>query len=161
MFTPPPATPPASGLVVLCGAAASGKSTWARQWAPATSIVSSDALREWLSDDAADQSTTPQAFKILHLVTKERLRRNLLAVVDSTALRAAHRRQLLAHAQLYDRPAYAVLFPAPLDVLLARNRGRARTIPEDVIAQHYQDFEQARQSVAGEGFAAVWEVAGA
>jgi len=53
-------------LVVLIGAAGSGKTTLARRLVPAAQILSSDAFRGIVSGDDSDQGATKLAFAILH-----------------------------------------------------------------------------------------------
>lgn len=156
-FHPVPPALPQRGLVVLCGPAGSGKSTWAQALAvePAA-IVSSDALRGVLTGDEADQSATPLAFRLLHTIVRERLRRNRLVIVDSTALELHHRRRLLAMARLHRRPAGVVLFDVPLPLLHERNRNRDRRVPEDVVVRQQQLFARAVLQIETEGFDAVW-----
>ncbi|MYE67851.1 MAG: AAA family ATPase, partial [Acidimicrobiia bacterium] len=56
---------PEVGLVVLCGASGSGKSTFARRHFASTEVVSSDQCRALVSDDETDQSSTAAAFELL------------------------------------------------------------------------------------------------
>ena len=90
-MTPDPlvASLPDDALVLLIGPSGSGKSTWAAKRFRHDQILSSDAFRALVAGDAADQSATADAFKVLHLVAKSRLRRGLLTVVDApeTAVR--------------------------------------------------------------------------
>ena len=73
-------------LVVLVGVAGAGKSTWARRWFPATSIVATDDLRAVVGRHRHDLRATKDATEVLELIVAKRLRRGLLTVIDSTAL---------------------------------------------------------------------------
>ena len=53
-------------LVVLVGPTGSGKSTFAARHFKPTEVVSSDACRAMVADDANDQSATPDAFALLN-----------------------------------------------------------------------------------------------
>src|ERR671931_2884377 len=64
---------PDPSLVVLVGAAGSGKTTFAARWFAPEEVLSSDALREVVSGDAADQRATRPAFGILHRALTRRL----------------------------------------------------------------------------------------
>ena len=112
---------PPDALVVLVGAAASGKSQFARDRFRPSQILSSDAFRAMVADDEADQSATEDAFQLLELAATKRLRRGLLTVIDATNLESWVRFRLIDLAARHRRPAVAVLFDVPLDTLLGRN----------------------------------------
>jgi predicted kinase len=143
-------------LVVLVGAAGSGKSTFAaRHFAPAE-ILSSDAFREILSGDAADQRATKTAFSILHRELTKRLAAGRTVVVDATNVEAPARRALIARARLAGVPAIAIAFALPRDVVLARNAARPeRVVDPSVVERHLDRVATALPSLADEGFARV------
>jgi predicted kinase len=89
---------PEPSLVLLIGPSGAGKSTFAAATFRPTQVISSDELRERLSDDAADQDASAEAFRILALLVNGRLKRRLTAVVDATNLRAGNRRRLRSFA---------------------------------------------------------------
>jgi len=128
---------PDSCLVVLIGAAGSGKSTFAtRHFAP-DEVLSSDAFRERIAGDRADQSVTGAAFAALHRVLRHRLARRALTVVDATSVGRSDRRPLVRAAQAAGVPCVAVVLDLPADVVLARNAGRqADAVPEAVVRRH-------------------------
>ena len=83
---------PSPSLVVMVGAAGSGKSSFCRRNFQPTQIVSTDACRAMLADDPADQRVSAPAFDLAHRVTEERLRRRRLTVFDATSVDARARR---------------------------------------------------------------------
>jgi protein phosphatase len=143
---------PSGALVLLIGPAASGKSTWAASHFRPSQMLSSDAFRELVADDASDQAASRDAFRLLHLVARARLERGLLTVIDATNLQRSARKPLLALAARLDRPCVAVLFDVPLDVLLARNVGRSRTVPEEVLRRHHALMAEAVGDIQIEGY---------
>jgi predicted kinase len=146
---------PADALVLLVGAAGSGKSTWAAARFRASQVVSSDDLRARVSDDPTDQDATREAFAILHAIARARLRRGLLTVVDATNLLAASRRPLLELAVRHGRPMVAVVFDVPLTELLARNARRERVVPDAIVRRHHAQKREALVALPGEGYLAI------
>jgi protein phosphatase len=149
---------PNDALVVLVGASGSGKSTWAVARFEPHEVLSSDAFRAMVAGDAADQSATDDAFRLLHAAGRARLRRGLLTVVDATNLTKAARSSLLELAREAGRPAVAVIFDVPLERCLAQNARRPdRRVPEAVVRGHVRQLAAARTALAEEGFAAIHE----
>jgi protein phosphatase len=147
MDTPPVIVLPDPCLVVLVGAAGSGKSTFAaRHFAP-SEVLSSDAFRERVSGDPADQAATGPAFAALHAALARRLRDRLLTVVDATSVQAHARRQLTRRASEAGVPVVAVVLDLPAAVVLARNAARAdRVVPEDAVRRQLAELARTVRS---------------
>ncbi len=144
---------PGDGLIVLVGPSGSGKSTWAAARFAPTEVLSSDAFRELVAGDAADQSATADAFKLLHLVVRARLRRGLRAVVDATNLTESARRSLLRMARQAERPAVAIVFDISLERCLQHNAARpGRSVPEAVVRRHERELRHAMARLPAEGY---------
>jgi predicted kinase len=140
-------------LVLLVGPSGGGKSTWAAARFPARAVLSSDAFRELVAGDAADQGASGDAFRILHAVARSRLRRGLLTVIDATNLTPAARRPLVREGRRFGRQCVAVVFDPPVDEALARNARRpGRLVPEDVVRWHASLMPSARDALAVEGY---------
>lgn len=144
-------------LIVLVGAAGSGKSTFAARHFAADEILSSDRFRELISGDAADQSVTRPAFGRLHRELTRRLAAALLAVVDATSIEPAARRALVQRARTARIPAIAIVLDLPATVVLARNAWRPeRTVAEDVVrrqlARLRAQLDGPEAPIAREGF---------
>jgi protein phosphatase len=128
---------PDPSLVVLIGAAGSGKSTFAARHFTPAEILSSDAFRAAIAGDAADQSVNGAAFAALHAALDRRLRAGRLTVVDATNLTLAARRASLALAAAARVPAIALVLDVAPDVVLGQNAARAdRVVPEAVVLRH-------------------------
>jgi predicted kinase len=140
-------------LAVLVGVSGSGKSTFASQY-PHSWRVCLDDLREWATDNAADQSATPFASRVQDLLLDARLARGLITVVDSTNVLPHVRAGLLARARHWQRPAVAVLFDLPLAACQRRNSARSRVVPAEVLRQQHRNLPS-REQLAAEGFAQV------
>src|SRR5271157_5851251 len=109
-------------VVLLCGPAACGKSTFAQRHFRPTQIISSDWARARVCDDERDQRFQTQAFALVHYLTELRLGSNRLCVVDSTALTPAHRREYLELAKRFQVPCVVFLFDVQLEKCVERDQ---------------------------------------
>ncbi|MEU9061701.1 AAA family ATPase [Streptomyces sp. NPDC048430] len=144
---------PEHSLVVLIGPSGAGKSTIARTW-PASQVLSLDALREVVSDDAGDQGATGDAVAALHLLLEARMRRRLFTVVDATNVTAATTEPLVAAAKRHDMLPIAVVVATPGSVCIERQGSRPanRTVPEDVVVKQHQAMVASHRTLKAEGF---------
>lgn len=142
---------PAMGLVLLCGASGSGKSTFARRWFAPTEVVSGDQCRALVGDDETDQSVTPLAFALLHEIVAKRLEVGRLTVVDATNTQPDDRRPLLELARTWDVLTTAVVFDLPLRLCLDRNAVRDdRRVPEHAIRRQHQTLRRTARGLPRE-----------
>ncbi len=136
-------------LVVLVGAAGSGKSTFAARHFDRSEILSSDAFRAQISGDEADQSVTRAAFGRLHRALAKRLGMGQLTVVDATNVDRAARRALVQRAVAAGLPAIAIVLDLPPAVVLARNATRReRVVDHGIVLGH---LERLRRSMDAPG----------
>ncbi|OKJ10581.1 ATP/GTP-binding protein [Streptomyces sp. CB00316] len=144
---------PKHSLVVLIGPSGAGKSTIARTW-PASQVLSLDALREVVSDDAGEQGATGDAVAALHLLLEARMRRRLFTVVDATNVTATAREPLVAAAKRHGMLPIAVMVATPGSVCIDRQGPRPanRTVPKDVVAQQHQAMVASHRTLKAEGF---------
>jgi len=77
---------PDPALVLLVGAAGSGKSTWAAAHYRDVEVVSADALRAVVGSGTADLDASADAFRLLDQIVEGRTRRGLTVVVDTLGL---------------------------------------------------------------------------
>jgi protein phosphatase len=144
---------PADAMVVLVGPSGSGKSSFAARHFPPTQVLSSDALRAMVADDANDQTATNAAFELLHAALAMRLARRRLTVVDATSVEGWARERLLAVAGKHRRPAAAIIFDLPLAICLERNAARTdRRLPAASIRRQHQRMRGSLDGLAAEGF---------
>ena len=146
---------PDGALVLLVGASGSGKSTFGLRQFDADAIVSSDQLRGTLAGDEADQHATEAAFLWLDQWLDARLRAGALAVVDATNVEWTRRSELIRRARHQGRPAIAIVFDLPLDLCLARNAARPRTVRAAVIRRQHDELRRNLDRLDLEGFSAV------
>jgi predicted kinase len=123
-------------IVLLVGLPGSGKSTWAQsKVTPGISgVLSSDAVRELLVDDANNQNIHARVFRVLRELLKHRLElRRPVTYIDATNLTPRERRPYIKLAELFDSEIEAVFFDVPAKECILRNRGRQRIVPDEVI----------------------------
>jgi predicted kinase len=144
-------------LVVLVGAAGSGKSTFAARWFEPSEILSSDAFREILTGDPSDQRATKTAFSIIHREVTKRLAAKRTVVVDATNVEPSARRRLIARARFASVPAIAIAFALPREVVLSRNAARpGRVVDPEIVERHLARLEVTLPLLAGDGFDDLW-----
>ncbi|MFI1839482.1 AAA family ATPase [Streptomyces olivaceoviridis] len=144
---------PEHSLMVLIGPSGAGKSTIARTW-PASQVLSLDALRETVSDDAGDQDATGDAVAALHLLLEARMRRRLFTVVDATNVTRSAREPLLAAAKRHNMLSIAVMVTTPGSVCVERQGPRPanRTVPQDTVLKQRKAMVDSHRHLKSEGF---------
>jgi predicted kinase len=143
---------PRRTLLVLCGPAGSGKSTFAARRFGATTIVSSDHCRELICDDVSNQQVNRDAFDLFHYIIYKRLFQGRFTVADSTALHAASRRKLLEMARQNGYSACLLIFDIPEAICAARNLQRDRQVEAKVMPYHASLLRQTLLDVPNEGW---------
>lgn len=151
---------PDPSLVVLVGAAGSGKSTLAARLFAPGALLSSDAFREVVSGDPADQRATKVAFAILHRQLERRLAAGLTTVVDATNVTPFARSGLLRRAAAAGVPAVAIVLALDPEIVLTRNARRAgagRAVPEIAVRRQLAELDRSLRPgmLHAEPFAAV------
>lgn len=128
-------TIPDPSLVVLVGAAGTGKTTFAARHFDASEVLSSDAYRALLAGDERDQSATRPAFGRLHRDLTRRLHEGRLTVVDATNVEGTARRSLVARSRVAGVPAVAFVLDLPAALVLARNAARPERVVDGAIVR--------------------------
>ena len=153
---------PELGLVVLCGASGSGKSTFARRHFSPTEIVSSDQCRALVGDDERDQSVTQAAFELLHTIIEKRLEIGRLTVVDATNIKPEDRKPLLELARRWDVLSTAIVFDLPLALCLEHNGARQdRQTPQHAIKRQHGALRRSAKRLRKERFRRVYTLGSA
>lgn len=144
---------PQLSLVVLIGPSGSGKSTFARQHFLPTEVLSSDYCRGLVSDDDNDQTSTPDAFDVLHYIAAKRLARGKLTVVDATNVQPEARRPMMQLARQYHVLPVAIVLNMPEPLCQERNRDRDdRNFGPHVIRQQRSQLRRSLKALKREGF---------
>ena len=146
---------PADALVLLIGAPASGKSTFARNHFAEDTIISSDTLRS--SRAAGTTGNWPKdVFAPMHALVEKRLAAGLLTVIDATNTDWMRRSELIRTAREHGRAAVAIVFNLPLELCLAQNGNRSNAVPASVIRRQVADLERDLDRLDLEGFSSVY-----
>jgi protein phosphatase len=142
-----------AAVVVLVGPAGCGKSTFAaRHFAP-SEVLSSDAFRELVAGDAADQAATAAAFSLLRHALDERAKRRRLTVVDATNLTRRERRRFVGVARKHDLSSVAIVFDLPLAACQQRATDRTeRLVTADVVERQHAALRRQLDAIDDEGF---------
>jgi alkanesulfonate monooxygenase SsuD/methylene tetrahydromethanopterin reductase-like flavin-dependent oxidoreductase (luciferase family)/predicted kinase len=143
---------PDPAVVVLAGAAGSGKSTWAGARFRAAEIVSSDQLRAVVGSGPADLEATEEAFALLDQIAAARTGRGLTTVVDTLGLDPDRRRDYLRLARAAGLPAVLVILDTPAAVCRRRNRERDRPVPAPVITEQLRRTRRLVAEAADDGW---------
>lgn len=138
-------------LILLIGAAGSGKTTFAARHFDADEVLASDAYRERITGDAADQRGSGLAFRFLHDDLARRAAQGRTTVVDATNVAPHARRVLLGRARDVAMPVVAIVLDLPHDVVQARNATRVRVVPPLVVADQLARLRGALDADAPNG----------
>lgn len=161
---------PEGTLMVLCGPAGSGKSTFAwtfiqehqEQGLKAIAIVSSDTCRALVCDDEGmrnvaveqHQQVQQSTFELFYSILAKRLALGRLSIADTLALHENMRRALLEIAHKLHVPTCLLVFNMTLQTCLEHNQHhtRAHRIPEQMITSQVQLLPQVLRSLPHEGW---------
>jgi predicted kinase len=155
-------TLPQRSLLVLCGPAGCGKSTFARrvleqQHPPmqATVIVSSDTCRAIVCDDENNQQVNRDTFDLFHYIIHKRMFQNRFTIADSTALQPEARQKLLELARKHQYETAIVVFNIEKRVCIERDSRRKRLVGARVIGYHIGLLAVALREIPAEGWGKV------
>jgi len=140
-------------LVVLVGVTGSGKSSFAAKHFSRTEVVSSDFCRSLVADDEADQSATPAAFDVLHLIAAKRLAGGRIVVVDATNVQPGARRSLVSLAKAHHVFAIAIVLDVAEELCAKRNAARPdRRFGPHVLRNQASELRRSLPKLRREGF---------
>ena len=140
-------------LVALVGPSGSGKSVFASKHFRPTEVVSSDACRAMVADDANDQAATPEAFALLNFITATRLRAGRLTVIDATNVQPDARKSLVGLARDHDCLPVAIVLNMTESLCLSRNQGRPdRSFGARVVRRQAEQLRRSLRGLRREGF---------
>ena len=144
-------------LIMMVGLPASGKSTFAKQYAEKNefAIVSSDKVREMLYGDESIQGDSKDVFETVHTMVLDNLKRGIDTIYDACNIHKHHRVEFLdrVNAEVPECYKYCYHISTPLTDCFEGNEGRDRKVPVSVISKMAIDFDE---PFPEEGFAIVY-----
>jgi predicted kinase len=157
---PPTLILPHRTLLVLCGPAGSGKSTFAQRLVAkhrhkgfqTTMIVSSDACRALICDDEANQQVNRDTFDLFYYIIGKRMYQDRFTIADSTALLPDARHRLLDLAQRHHYSKYLLILNVSFETCMLRDQQRKRKVGEEVITYHSGLLKQTLLDVPSENW---------
>jgi len=144
---------PELSLVLMMGASASGKTTFARKHFKEVEILTSDYYRALVGEDENDQTVTSEAFDLLRYVAGIRLKLGRFTIVDATNLHPEDRRVLIDLAREHHCLPAVIVMNMPKQVCLQRNRSRSdRNLPDHTLQAHLGMVRRSIRGLKREGF---------
>ncbi len=142
-------------IIMLIGAAASGKSTAAPKIAAENNavILSTDKMRAELYGAEHIQGNWLEIEALLYKRIKNAIKQNKNIILDSTHFKKEYRAKIIKNFARYsDISAY--FFNYPFALIFSRNKHRARRVPFEVLAAMYSELSAAPPTLA-EGFKSI------
>src|SRR5215218_4403388 len=150
MVAAPPLPDPA--VVVLAGAAGSGKSTWAAERYRSSEIVPSDAFRAVVGSGPADLDASVDAFGLLDTIVNARVARSLTTVIDTLGLDHPRRLGYLQLARSAGLSAVLVIMDTSPQLCRERNRLRDRPVAAAIFTDQLRKIKSMVDTAADEGW---------
>ena len=142
-------------IIMLIGAAASGKTTAAPKIAAKNNavIISTDRIRAALYGAEHIQGNWQEIEAVLYDRIKNAIKQNKNIILDSTHYKKEYRAKIIknfAKCSIFS----AYYFNYPFSIIYSRNKPRARRVPFDVLAAMYEHLNNAPPTLA-EGFKSI------
>ena len=131
-------------LIILCGAPASGKSTWGEKFARENNVfyVSTDKIRAELGSSESDQSVSPVAFTIAKQRISQALSQGKHAMIDATSVNRKSRKDWVNMGREHDAYIIAVTFEVPTAELYRRDAQRPRHVGKEIIDRFVGKYQR-------------------
>jgi protein phosphatase len=148
-------------LVLMIAPSGAGKSTFARAHFRPTEVLSSDAMRGWVSDDETNQEASADAFSVLYSIADKRLARGRLTVIDATNVQPESRKGLIALARKHHVSVSAIVLDVDVETCVERNKSRPdRSFGARVVRGQHERMRQSLRRLEDEGVRSVWRLEG-
>jgi len=128
-------------LIITCGMAGSGKSTWLNQNVGDYMRIELDAIRDRVSKGRANQTNDDEVVRIAHEALKQGLREKKNVVWDATNYRSDFRKRIIDAGVAYGAFTEIVAFNKPLSRLLKDNKEREHAVPQHAFDSMLRKFQ--------------------
>jgi len=142
-------------IIMLIGAPASGKSTYAQKLAAEYNavILSTDKIRAALYGKESIQGNWSDIEAILYKDIKNAIKANKNIILDSTHYKKEYRAKIIKNFSKYSEFS-AYYFNYPFNIVYDRNIKRPRKVPFNVLAAIYKEL-RAAPPLLSEGFKSI------
>lgn len=133
-----------NALIIMVGAPASGKSTWAKDFASKNNVVlvSTDSIRAEIGTGEADQSVSYAAFNIARGRVDRALSTGKNAIIDATSVNKKARKDWIELAKKHNAFTVAVTFEVPREELYRRDAQRDRHVGKEIIDKFSNKYQR-------------------
>lgn len=139
-------------LVLLVGLPGSGKSTFAINHFPLDSIVSTDRIRQELSNNPRNQLVSNQAFIMANGVVRERLKHGEIVVVDAQNIKVDKLDSFFKSAEEAGSRVEAIFLNVGVEESIVRDQARKKkVVGARYIKRQRTDFAMARRALERSG----------
>jgi protein phosphatase len=128
----------------MVGAPASGKSTWAKEFAQKSNavLVSTDSIRAEIGTGEGDQTVSYAAFCVARRRVEQALSTGKNAIIDATSVNKKARKDWIDLAKKHDAYTVAVAFEVPRDELYRRDAQRERHVGKEIIDKFSDKYQR-------------------
>ena len=145
-------------IIMLIGAAASGKSTAAPKIAAKNNavIISTDRIRAALYGAEHIQGNWQDIEAVLYDRIKNAIKADKNIILDSTHFKKEYRAKIIKNFAKYSEFS-AYYFNYPFSIIYKRNKERARRVPFEVLAAMFKELKKAPPTLA-EGYKSITNI---
>ena len=130
-----------SHVIVLCGVAGSGKSTWVECLPSSFERIELDGIRETLKAGREGQSDNDAVLRTAMDKLRNALREKRHVVWDATGYRRDFRSRVINLAVAYGAYTEIVAFQCDKQTLLQRNKFRKHPVPENILTDMITKYQ--------------------
>jgi predicted kinase len=128
-------------LMILVGAPGSGKTTHVKTLYPHVPYISMDEERLKLCGTMMDMSRNQEAYDNCFHQLRKNMEHRINTIWDATSVSRRLRKRLIETARHHGAWVSIVVFDLPLDIIQARNAGRERIVPADIVEDYFKKIQ--------------------